>query len=611
MNVIVGVASRQGPQQNPLMKRLMESLQKHRPGVNMAVQIEVGEQYTRGEKRQRIFTLAKAHGVKHVCVAGDSKVRTLHGDVPIRELAGQRDFWVYAYESGRLVLRKARCAKLTRKNADVVRVRFSWAAGTGRGKGVVRRESEIVCTPDHRFVLKSGEQCAAGELRPGDQLQPMYRRRGKDGWYVALGGSRLMKESRFVFEQTRRCRLAEPDKIHHIDGNPYNNDPANLERHTASTHAGRHWADPQRWHRQSEKLRSFYQDGKPAQAEINRRSWAQMSLSQQARKLKRMQAGLRQAAKIGVLSARSLRGWATRRLNGTDHPSPESNVKRQASMLEQYASGRRTPPSTCSEVAAKISRVKRLRFQQALQAHQLSANHTVVSVEPVGREDVFCLDVPGARTFVANELVVRNCILEDDTEVLEDDWLVRLLQPMLFGDVLGMVNPMESKDGLTPCAPQLKGQVLEAAQCYGFCILFDLSWEPRYDPRITWLDDLAMSLQCRAAGRRVVMAGVTMIRHSKEPFLRDDQPPWVQQDRSRWGSDSSYYNQNAFDAERRAEAALLVQQYGDMARMSLPPELLLNQVPTGASSFVQMESSPRRSEVDRLIEEYQGPSDPG
>ena len=46
MNIMVGVASRQGPQQNPLMHRLMESLQKHRPGVNMAVQIEVGEQYT-------------------------------------------------------------------------------------------------------------------------------------------------------------------------------------------------------------------------------------------------------------------------------------------------------------------------------------------------------------------------------------------------------------------------------------------------------------------------------------------------------------------------------------------------------------------------------------
>lgn len=250
------------------------------------------------------------------------------------------------------------------------------------------------------------------------------------------------------------------------------------------------------------------------------------------------------------------------------------------------------------------------RLMESLQKHRPGVN-MAVQIE-VGeqytrgekRQRIFTL----AKTHGVKYVV----ILEDDTEVLEDDWLVRLLQPMLFGDVLGMVNPMESKDGLTPCAPQLKGQVLEAVQCYGFAILYSLDWEPRYDPRITWLDDLAMSLQCRAAGRRVVMAGVTTIRHSKEPFLRDDQPPWVQQDRSRWGSDSSYYNQNAFDAERRAEAAILVQQYGDMARMSLPPELLLNQVPMGASSsFVQMESSPQRSEVDRLIEEYQGAGDPG
>lgn len=166
------------------------------------------------------------------------------------------------------------------------------------------------------------------------------------------------------------------------------------------------------------------------------------------------------------------------------------------------------------------------------------------------------------------------CILEDDTEILEDDWLVKLLQPMVFGDIIGMLNPMESKDGMVPVAPQLAGQVIEHVQCFGFCIAYDLSWNPVYDPKITWLDDLAMSLQCRAAGRRVATAGVTMVRHSKEPFLRDDLPPWEQQDRSRWGEGNSYYQQDTFMTERKAEAQLLIAQYGEMARLSLPPELL-------------------------------------
>jgi hypothetical protein len=145
---------------------------------------------------------------------------------------------------------------------------------------------------------------------------------------------------------------------------------------------------------------------------------------------------------------------------------------------------------------------------------------------------------------------------------------------MVFGDLVGMVNPLESKDGMMPVAPQLKGQIIECVQCYGFAILYDLDWGPVYDPKITWLDDLAMSLQCRAAGRRVLTAGFTTVRHSKEPFLRDDQPPWQQQDRSRWGADSTYYQESAFNAERKAEAQLLIERYGEMARLSLPSELL-------------------------------------
>ena len=61
-------------------------------------------------------------------------------------------------------------------------------------------------------------------------------------------------------------------------------------------------------------------------------------------------------------------------------------------------------------------------------------------------------------------------------------------------------------------------------------------------------------------------------------FLRMDaiesMSPWEQADRSRWGEGNSYYSKERFDAERRSEARLLVEQYGEMARMTLPPDLL-------------------------------------
>lgn len=234
MNVIVGVASRQGPQQNPLMKRLMESLQKHRPGVNMAVQIEVGEQYTRGEKRQRIFTLAKAHGVRYCvileddtevleddwlvrllqpmlfgdvlgmvnpmeskdgltpcapqlkgqvleavqcygfCLHGDTIIHTLSGDRPIRDLVGRRP-WVFSWKDGSLRLAQAKRVWQSQVNVPCVKVTYEWYAGGQR------HENAIICTDDHPFMLLDESYLQAGRLRAGDRLSPFSQKIGNPG----------------------------------------------------------------------------------------------------------------------------------------------------------------------------------------------------------------------------------------------------------------------------------------------------------------------------------------------------------------------------------------------------------------------------------------------
>jgi len=166
------------------------------------------------------------------------------------------------------------------------------------------------------------------------------------------------------------------------------------------------------------------------------------------------------------------------------------------------------------------------------------------------------------------------CVLEDDTETLQAGWLAQMISAALSVDGAGIVNPLESRDGLTIVNATAKGRVIEASLCFGFCMLYSLAWEPTQDPRITFLDDLAMSLQCRAKGYRLVICGRAMIRHSKEPFLRDSKPPWEQKDRDRWGEGNAYYNEEVFTAQRVREAAILLQDYGDMAEMVMPPELL-------------------------------------
>src|SRR5512139_3278762 len=70
-NVIVGIVSRQGPDKNPLIKRLIKSINDVDPGMSIHLQVELGEQFSRGEKRQRIFALAHRRKVEYVCILED------------------------------------------------------------------------------------------------------------------------------------------------------------------------------------------------------------------------------------------------------------------------------------------------------------------------------------------------------------------------------------------------------------------------------------------------------------------------------------------------------------------------------------------------------------
>jgi len=167
------------------------------------------------------------------------------------------------------------------------------------------------------------------------------------------------------------------------------------------------------------------------------------------------------------------------------------------------------------------------------------------------------------------------CILEDDTEILDDSWLWKMIATCLLGTVVGLVNPLEARYGSDePVEKNATGTIVDTTNAFGFCMLYDMQWQPRHDPRISYLDDFAMSMQCRSAGYRIVRSGLTVVRHTKQPFASDDTPPWDQQDRERWGEDSIYYQADKFFERRVEEAELLIAEYGEMAAWAMPRDLL-------------------------------------
>lgn len=181
------------------------------------------------------------------------------------------------------------------------------------------------------------------------------------------------------------------------------------------------------------------------------------------------------------------------------------------------------------------------------------------------------------------------CLLEDDTQAVHPGWLAGLLDGLLAAPGAALAGPLECRDEPTPeqVAAALQSAVGEAASLPGFCLLVDREADLFFDVRVQTLSDLYLSLLARSRGYRCVRAGTALIRHTKAPWLRDDLAPWEQQDASRFGKDDAYYQQDRHQAKRVRESRLLLDQFGDLARQTLPPELLAVIEPSGQGPATQ------------------------
>ncbi len=111
-----------------------------------------------------------AVGVDIGCFVGQTEVPLVNGQIyPIQDLAAQNQtVVVYACtDTGRIVAAKA-TAKLTRHNAALVKV-------------ILDNAEEIICTPDHQFMLRDGNYQEAETLQPGTSLMPFYSKIDQDG----------------------------------------------------------------------------------------------------------------------------------------------------------------------------------------------------------------------------------------------------------------------------------------------------------------------------------------------------------------------------------------------------------------------------------------------
>ncbi len=155
---------------------------------------------------------------------------------------GIQNFCYTIRDDGKIGLESILNARLTKRNAEVVRV-------------LLDNGETIVCTPDHHFMLRDGTYKRADELTVADSLMPLQRKLSdmrepgitikgyemvwdpySNGWLFTHQLADWYNRWQGVY------REEDGDHPHHKDFNKLNNNPTNLERLSKEEHLALHRA---------------------------------------------------------------------------------------------------------------------------------------------------------------------------------------------------------------------------------------------------------------------------------------------------------------------------------------------------------------------------------
>lgn len=179
------------------------------------------------------------------CFSGDTKVALADGrslsflELIEEQKKGEANYCYTISKDGRLAISEVKNVRRTKQNTEVIKVTLD-------------NQEEIICTPDHKFMLRDGSYKQAKNLTTKDSLMPLYRKLSERKGRITIEGYEMVfnpSTSRWVFthlisDKYNLERNVYPKNSnthrHHIDFNKLNNNPDNITRLDKEKHLKLH-----------------------------------------------------------------------------------------------------------------------------------------------------------------------------------------------------------------------------------------------------------------------------------------------------------------------------------------------------------------------------------
>ncbi|OGZ67044.1 MAG: DNA gyrase subunit B [Candidatus Staskawiczbacteria bacterium RIFCSPHIGHO2_02_FULL_33_16] len=179
------------------------------------------------------------------CFFGDTKVALVDGrnisfvDLAREHKEGKKNYCYTIKSDGSIGVELILNPRITKKNAEVVKV-------------ILDNSEELICTPDHKFMLRNGSYRMAKDLTSEDSLMPLYKKHSEIGGRITIKGYEMVldpQNSNWIFTHVLSDKYNlergvysknNGDHKHHIDFNKLNNNPDNLIRMTKDAHLDYH-----------------------------------------------------------------------------------------------------------------------------------------------------------------------------------------------------------------------------------------------------------------------------------------------------------------------------------------------------------------------------------